>query len=63
MPLVRLQPLEILWMSGVHNVLSSTALLSSCRLMLMTPFRESIHLMFDLPLFLLPSIFLNIIVF
>lgn len=52
-----LQLLETLWMSDVHDVLSSTVLLSSWRLMPMAPFMESLYLIFGFCLFLLPSIF------
>lgn len=56
-------PLSCLWllatqrMSDVHGVLSSRTLLSSCRLMPRASFMESLHLIFGLPLSLLPSIF------
>ena len=43
--------------------LSSTALLSSCRLIPMASFIEPIHYTFGLPLFLLPSTFPSIIAF
>lgn len=62
-------PLSWLWllatqqMSDVHGVLSSRTLLSSCRLMPRASFMESLHLIFGLPLSLLPSIFPNSIVF
>ena len=52
-----------LWTSDVHNVLSSTALLSFCKLMTVASLMESIHLIFALPLFLLPSTFPSITVF
>lgn len=45
-------------MNDIHNVLSSAAQLSSCRLMSVASFMESIHLLFGLlAFFLLPSIF------
>lgn len=49
--LSRLWFLETLWM------MSSSALFSSCRLMSIASFMESVRLMFGLPFFLLPSIF------
>ena len=49
-----------LWISNLQNVLSSTALLSSCKLKLVAPFREAVHIILDLSLFLLPSTFLSI---
>ena len=47
--------LVALWMRDAHNVLSSIALLSSCRLMPMVSF-ESIHFILVFLYFLLPSI-------
>lgn len=49
-------------MSDVLAVRSSTVLLSSCKLM-PAAFMESIYIIFGLHFFLLPSIFLSIIVF
>ena len=61
--LSRLQFLVTQWMGDVHNVLSSSALLSSGMLIFKAYFMESIPLLFGLPLFLLPSTFPSIIVF
>ena len=47
----------------VLNALSSTALLSSCRLMTMVSFMELVHLIFGLPLFLRASMFPSITIF
>ena len=58
-----LRLLAALWMSGVHSVLSSTALFSFCRLMPTASFMELIHLIFGFLLFLLPSTFPSSIVF
>lgn len=44
-------------MSDSHGVPSSAAPLASCGLMSMVPFLEPVHLLFGLPLFLLPPIF------
>lgn len=55
--------LVTLRMSGVLSVLSSAALLSSCRLMSVVSVMESVHLIFGFPLFQPPFIFPNIIVF
>lgn len=59
----QLQFLATLWINDAHNVLSSAALLSSCKLMSMASFMKPVHLIFGLPLFLLPSVFSSIIVF
>lgn len=45
------------YVGDVHDVLSPLALLSSYQLVPMASFMESTHLMFDLPLFLLPPTF------
>lgn len=55
--------LETLWMGDVHNVFSSTALLSFHRLMLMASFMLSIHVILGLPLSQLPSFLPSIMVF
>lgn len=58
-----LQLLATLWMSDVHNSLSSRALLSSCGLVPVVSFMELMHFIVGLPFFLLPSIFPTFIVF
>ena len=58
-----LQPIATLQVSDLHNVLSSTALLSLCKLKSLAFFKESIYFIFGPPLFLLPSAFSGIIVF
>lgn len=50
-------------MTDVHSVLASTALLSPWGLMPLASFRESTHLIFHLPVFMLPSIFPSITIF
>ena len=52
-----------LWMSDVHNVLSSRALLSPCRLMPMASCMELAHLTLGRPPSMSPSIFPSIVVF
>ena len=59
----RPQLIATLRVSNLQNGLSSTALVSSCKLKPLASFRESIHLIFGLPLFLLPSTFPSMIVF
>lgn len=49
-------------MSNLQKVLSSTALLSLCRLNPAASFRDSVHLVFGIPHFLLPSTFLSMMV-
>lgn len=50
-------------MSDVHTILSSTAGLSSCRFAPVASWMESAHLLFGLPVFLLPSMVPSIAVF
>lgn len=47
--------LETLGMSDIHHILSSTALLNSCRFTPMASFIELVHLILHLPLLLMPS--------
>lgn len=51
------------WMHDVHNVVSSTARPSSCRLTAIASYMEPIHLICSLPLCWLPSIFPSLIIF
>lgn len=60
--LSHLRLLAALRMNDAHNVLSSAALLSSCKLMPMASFMKPVHLIFGLPLFPLPSVFPGIVV-
>ena len=49
-------------MNNLQHVLFSTALLTCCKLQPVVSFMESIHLVFGLPLLLLPFTFPSIIV-